>query len=91
MQFGKAAPGDKTILDSMGPALKRTKELLVEKISMKDALLEIVRAAEQGAIATKDMIASRGRAKYLGERSIGYQDAGATSFYLILSAVYESI
>ena len=90
-QVGKAKPGDKTMIDSLEPAVMKLNEMLKTKIPLKDAVFQMAKAAEQGAISTKNMIALKGRAKFLGERSIGYQDAGATSFYLILNTMYEAI
>lgn len=47
--------------------------------------------AEEGAISTKDMIATKGKSRYFGDRSIGYQDTDATSIYLIIKAIYEAL
>ncbi len=49
------------------------------------------KAAKEGAISTKNMVARKGRSRYHGERSIGYQDAGATTMYLIIEAMHKSI
>jgi phosphoenolpyruvate---glycerone phosphotransferase subunit DhaL len=48
-------------------------------------------SAEKGMLSTKNMVAAKGKARYLGERSLGYQDAGATTFYLIIKSIYEAI
>ncbi|MFJ6751790.1 MULTISPECIES: dihydroxyacetone kinase subunit DhaL [unclassified Streptomyces] len=78
-QLGGAAPGDKTMLDALVPA--------VEALSTSfDAAAE---AAAQGALATVPLQARRGRASYLGERSIGHQDPGATSSALVFAALAE--
>jgi dihydroxyacetone kinase-like protein len=78
-QLGGAAPGDKTMLDALVPA--------VEALSTSfDAAAE---AAEKGALATVPLQARRGRASYLGERSIGHQDPGATSSALVFAALAE--
>ena len=76
---GKATVGEQTMLDAMVPAL----EALKESGSLSSALA----AAEAGVEKTKDMIATKGRASYLGERSLGHQDPGATSFTLLLSVI----
>lgn len=76
---GKATVGEQTMLDAMVPAL----EALKESGSLRSALA----AAEAGVEKTKDMIATKGRASYLGERSLGHQDPGATSFTLLLSVI----
>ena len=76
---GKSTVGEQTMLDAMVPAL----EALKETGSLKAALV----AAEAGVEKTKGMIATKGRASYLGERSPGHQDPGATSFTLLLSVI----
>ena len=76
---GKATTGEQTMLDAMVPAL----EALKESRSLTAALA----AAQDGVERTKDMIATKGRASYLGERSLGHQDPGATSFTLLLGVI----
>ena len=76
---GKSTVGEQTMLDAMVPAL----EALKATGSLADALA----AAEAGVEKTKDMIATKGRASYLGERSLGHQDPGATSFTLLFSVI----
>lgn len=78
-QLGGSAPGDKTMLDALVPGV----EALATSF---DAAAE---AAEQGAVATVPMQARKGRASYLGERSIGHQDPGATSSALLFAALAE--
>jgi dihydroxyacetone kinase phosphoprotein-dependent L subunit len=84
---GGAKPGDRTLLDALAPAAAAAKEQAAAPLPQ--ALEKIAGAAQAGAEATKDMIAKRGRAKFLGEKSRGYQDAGATSMYLVLDAMRE--
>lgn len=80
MQLGGAAPGDKTMIDALVPA--------VDALS---AGFEAARsAAEQGAQATTPLQARKGRASYLGERSIGHQDPGATSAALLIAALIDA-
>lgn len=79
---GKSTTGEQTMLDAMVPAL----EALRESRSLAAALA----AAEDGVERTKGMIATKGRASYLGERSLGHQDPGATSFTLLLGVVARS-
>ena len=87
MKLGSGAkPKDKTMIDAFCPAVESLKNSIDKKLTLKDAFKEMAAAAEKGALATKEMIAKVGRAKYLGERSIGHQDAGATSLYLILKS-----
>lgn len=84
---GKAVKGEKTMLDAMIPALDAIKASYEEDKDAKKALDAGVAAAEEGIEYTKTIIATKGRASYLGERSIGHQDPGATSFTLMLKAV----
>ena len=80
---GKAQPGDKTMLDALGPAV----EALEHASDLDSGLSAAVSAAEQGMNATTPLVARKGRASYLAERSAGHQDPGATStFYLFKSA-----
>ena len=80
IQFrGKAEKGEKTILDSMIPAIDAIKACINEGKTMEAALIEAEKAAWAGVEYTKTIIATKGRASYLGERSIGHQDPGATS------------
>ncbi|MCD8021140.1 MAG: dihydroxyacetone kinase subunit L [Clostridiales bacterium] len=87
MKRGKAVKGEKTMLDAMIPALDAMKESYAADGDAKKALDAGVAAAEEGIEYTKTIIATKGRASYLGERSIGHQDPGATSFTLMLKAV----
>jgi len=89
MKIGGAKPGDKTMIDALYPAINSLKESISQKLSFKNSLDLMAEAAKKGAELTKEMIAIKGRARYLGERSLGYQDAGATSTYIIISAFFE--
>jgi dihydroxyacetone kinase-like protein len=82
-QLGGSAPGDKTMLDALVPAAAA----LAESPEGFDAAR---RAAEHGAVSTVPMRARRGRASYLGERSIGHQDPGAASAALLIAALAEA-
>lgn len=87
---GKAERGDKTMVDALGPAVEAL-ELSVENgEDLEAALRGSAEAAREGMVATIPMVARKGRASYLGERSAGHQDPGATSSYLILNAVAET-
>ena len=81
----------KTMLDAMVPALAAMEGALKAAKDPKEILLEGVEAAEDGVAYTKTIIATKGRASYLGERSIGHQDPGATSFTLMLSVIAKSL
>lgn len=86
-QRGKAELGDKTMIDAFEPAICAMSEYIVSKKDFAGMLSAGESAAEQGMEATKNYIARFGRAKSLMERSIGYQDAGATSVYLMFRAM----
>ncbi|WP_020138500.1 dihydroxyacetone kinase subunit DhaL [Streptomyces sp. 351MFTsu5.1] len=80
MTLGGAAPGDKTMIDALVPAVD----------ALGTGFAAARTAAEQGALATTPLQARKGRASYLGERSIGHQDPGATSAALLIAALAEA-
>lgn len=86
---GKATEGEKTMLDALCPALKVMQEEVAACKSLKEALQDAVAAAEKGVEYTKTIIATKGRASYLGERSLGHQDPGATSSLYLLQVLAE--
>lgn len=88
---GKSTTGEKTMLDAMVPALEAIEKSAGESEDVKSALSAGVLAAEQGIEYTKTIIATKGRASYLGERSIGHQDPGATSFTLMLKVILANL
>ena len=83
-QRGRAVAGDKTMVDALLPALAAMRKSLEQGASLAKILDDGAAAAEAGMRATIPMQARKGRASYLGERSIGHQDPGATSSYLLL-------
>jgi dihydroxyacetone kinase-like protein len=87
LQRGKAQLGDKTMVDALSPAVEKFGEAVGGGKNIPEALQEAVAAAEQGMKATTPMLARKGRASYLGERSVGHQDPGATSVYLMLQSL----
>ncbi len=89
-RLGKAEPGDKTMLDALLPARDALRAGVDRGDSPADALGAAVAAAEQGMVATIPLVARKGRASYLGERSAGHQDPGATSSHLLLKAAADS-
>lgn len=89
MKLGKATTGEKTMLDSLVPAYEALKECLEAGKEAKVCFVEAVEAAEAGVEYTKTIIATKGRASYLGERSIGHQDPGATSSLVILTVIRD--
>lgn len=90
-RLGKAEPGDKTMLDALIPARDAMRAAVDGGASVADALAAAVAAAEQGMLATTPLVARKGRASYLGERSAGHQDPGATSSYLLLKAAWDAL
>lgn len=87
---GKAQPGDKTMVDALAPAVEAAR-IAAADLSLAETLARIAEAAQGGAVATQGMVARHGRAKFLGERSRGYQDAGATSMAVMLAAWAEEM
>lgn len=86
---GKAAPGDKTMVDALLPAVAALKEASADGMILRDALRRSERAAEQGMTATIPLVARKGRASYLGNRSAGHQDPGATSSHLLVKTAAD--
>jgi dihydroxyacetone kinase-like protein len=89
-RLGKAEPGDKTMLEALLPARDALRGGLDRGDAPADALAAAVAAAEQGMLATIPLVARKGRASYLGERSAGHQDPGATSSHLLLKAAADT-
>lgn len=89
MLKGKSQVGNKTMLDSLDGFIIAFEKSSAEDNNFLSSFKEGVLGAKKGAEDTKDLIAKSGRASYLGERSIGHQDAGATSFYLMMLAISE--
>jgi dihydroxyacetone kinase len=81
---GGAALGDKTLLDALIPAANTLSLAAEQGVSMTEAFRETAKAARGGAESTKNIVATKGRASYLGERSLGHPDAGAMAIALIL-------
>jgi dihydroxyacetone kinase-like protein len=86
---GKAQLGDKTMLDALSPAVTAFGQAVGEGNSTLEAMQRAVAAAEQGMKDTTPMLGKKGRASYLGERSVGHQDPGATSSYLMLNSLLQ--
>ncbi|MBW4671445.1 MAG: dihydroxyacetone kinase subunit L [Cyanomargarita calcarea GSE-NOS-MK-12-04C] len=85
---GKAHLGDKTMIDALSPAVEAFRQAVGEGKDMPEAMEKTVKAGEQGMKDTIPMLAKKGRASYLGERSMGHQDPGATSCYLMLNSLF---
>lgn len=88
---GKATRGEKTMIDAIGPAIDALKQANANGDTFPVALRAAVAAAEAGMKSTIPMLATKGRASYLGERSIGHQDPGATSAHLMATAMLEVV
>jgi phosphoenolpyruvate---glycerone phosphotransferase subunit DhaL len=91
VELGAAQPGDKTMVDALGPAIEALRAALEAGEPLDRALTAASKAAEEGAKATVPLQARKGRASYLGERSIGHQDPGATSAALIMAALQLAV
>jgi phosphoenolpyruvate---glycerone phosphotransferase subunit DhaL len=91
VELGAASPGDKTMVDALSPAADALRASIESGGSVADAVAAAAEAAEQGAKATVPMQARKGRASYLGERSIGHQDPGATSAVLVLRELERAV
>ena len=87
---GKAEPGDKTMVDALIPARDAFAAAAADGASLQDALRRAAAAAEDGMKATIPWVARKGRASYLGERSAGHQDPGATSSYLLMQTAADT-
>jgi dihydroxyacetone kinase-like protein len=87
---GKAELGDKTMIDALSPGQDALKAALAEGASFEESLRRSADAAGQGMRDTVPLVAKKGRASYLGERSAGHQDPGATSSHLLLEAAAEA-
>jgi dihydroxyacetone kinase-like protein len=89
-QRGKAALGDKTMLDALLPAVDAMRAALEAGSGLAEIMERGAAAAEAGVQATRTMQARKGRASYLGDRSVGHQDAGATGAHLLLKAAADA-
>jgi dihydroxyacetone kinase-like protein len=91
VELGAASPGDKTMIDALVPAARAMHAALDGGHTVEDAVRAAADAARSGAEATVPMQARKGRASYLGERSIGHQDPGATSAAIIVAALSRAV
>lgn len=88
---GKATTGEKTMIDALQPAADAFRTAIDDGEDVSVALERAAAAARTGMESTIPMIATKGRASYLGERSIGHQDPGATSSYLMLQSISDTV
>lgn len=91
VKIGRANLEDKTMVDALHPALEALRKAVADGKDTVEALHLMTDAAHEGMKDTIPMLARKGRASYVGERSIGHQDPGATSSYLILRTLMETI
>jgi len=89
--LGAAGPGDKTMVDALEPAVETLRAQVTTGAPLPAALASAAAAAEAGSRATVPLQARKGRASYLGERSIGHQDPGATSTALVIRALERAV
>lgn len=88
---GKSTEGEKTMIDTLSPVVDEVKKELEEGKNSSFVLESIKTVARKGMESTRDIIATKGRASYLKERSIGHKDPGATSMYYVLDTICESV
>jgi dihydroxyacetone kinase-like protein len=89
--LGAAVPGDKTMVDALEPAVGALRDALASGASLGEAAGAAAAAAEEGARATVPLQARKGRASYLGERSVGHEDPGAASTVIVVSALARAV
>jgi dihydroxyacetone kinase-like protein len=89
VRLGKAEIGDKTMVDALTPAVQALQEASKDGKTLEEGLQMSVDAAKKGMESTIPLVARKGRASYLGERSAGHQDPGATSSYMLLKAAAD--
>ena len=90
-QRGKADVGEKTMMDVLIPVANCLKEGVEKDIDLKDLMRKTIETAEKGMLSTKNLLAAKGRASFLGERSKGHIDPGARSSQLMIKTVCETI
>ena len=88
---GKAVEGEKTMLDALIPAHKAMAAAVEAGDDLKTALEKAIKAAHEGIEFTKTIKATKGRASYIGDRSIGHQDPGATSITYVMEAIHSTL
>jgi dihydroxyacetone kinase-like protein len=91
VELGAAEEGEKTMVDTLAPAVRTLRNELDQGTGLAAALAAARAAGEEGMRATTPLQAAKGRASYLGERSIGHQDPGATSSALIIAALEQTV
>lgn len=87
---GRVQQGEKTMLDALAPALDAARAAAAAQLTLAQVARQASEAAEEGMKATIPLVATKGRASYLGERSVGHQDPGATSSWLLLKSLADA-
>ena len=90
-QRGRAQRGDKTMIDALAPAVEALKAAAASGAGLREAVAAAVAAAERGATDTIALVARKGRASYLGERSAGHMDPGAASTVILIQALQRAV
>ena len=85
--LGKVQKGDKTMFDALAPAVEVLQAATASGLSLKESFEKAAEVAERSAEATKEMVARKGKASYLGEKTIGYIDPGAATIALIFKTI----
>lgn len=88
-ELGGAKVGDKTMVDAIAPTVQALQQAVAQGCTLEEGLAQAVTAAEAGVASTIPLQARRGRSKYLREKSIGHQDAGATSFCYLMKTIAD--
>ena len=88
---GKSGVGEKTMLDVLDPVAQALSDACAAPPALPELLASLRAAADQGLEATREMLATKGRASYLGERSVGYLDPGARSSQLLVRAICDVV
>jgi len=91
MKLGGAKPGDKTMIDALAPAVEALEAVAKAGGSLREAFKKASEAARKGAEVTKEMIAKKGKASYLGVKTLGYPDPGAMAVAMVFKAISEKI
>jgi dihydroxyacetone kinase-like protein len=91
VRLGKAAVGDKTMVDALNAAVVSLRSACGRRSSLPEVLQACAKAADDAARGTRTMVARKGRASYLGKRSIGHQDPGATSAFLFFDSLAQAV
>lgn len=90
-ELGGAAEGDKTMVDALAPAASAARNAATNGATLQEAATAAAEAADAGRVATVPLRARKGRASYLGERSVGHEDPGAASMALVLRSLVQTL